>query len=1199
MATINGTTANDVIVGTTTADTIDGGAGNDRVNGGAGDDLILGNLGDDTLTGDAGNDTLRGGEGNDGFFGGGGSDLVLGENGNDNLFGDSGDDTLDGGAGVNRVDGGTGNDTIVVRVSDHGTNTITGGSGADAVRIEFVTGEVTAAVRADLAAYNAFLQANLATAGSATALAAQTTAPTFTFASLGITVSAVEALTVTLNGTTVPLSQLLNTAPVTAASASVTTDEDRVVTGQVVATDAEGDALAYAVTQGPANGALVLDAATGTYTYTPSADFNGADTFTVRVADPTGAFTTQVVSVGVAAVNDAPVVANPSVSLAIDEDKAISGQVVASDIEGDVLDFTVANGPAHGALALDAATGAYTYTPGQDFNGADNFTVQVADGRGGTATQVVWLGVAAANDTPVVAAATAALTTDEDKAISGQVVATDVDGDVLGYTVANGPANGALALDAKTGAYSYTPGQDFNGADSFSVQVADGRGGFTTQTIAVGLTAVNDAPVVTAATASLVTDEDKAISGQVATSDVEGDVLGFTVANGPAHGALALDAATGSYTYTPGQNFNGADSFTVQVADGNGGFATQLVSVGVAAVNDGPVVATPAVRLTTAEDRTVVGQVVAADSDGDVLGFAIATGPASGAVVLDAATGAYTYTPGQNFNGADTFSVHVADGQGGFATQSISVGVNAVNDAPVVAAATVALATAEDRAVSGRVVATDVEGDVLGFTATRGPANGTLALDAGTGAYTYTPGQNFSGADTFTVQIADGNGGLATQTVQVGVSAVADAPTLSVTNQVIDLNSSTVLIGSRNADVLRGTIDGGRILGGAGNDTITVGTTVTANLGIAAALTDLDRSEGLSIAVGGIPAGGTLSAGQAGPNGTWLLTAADLANLQITASSAADFTLHVTATATEATGDLASISRDLSIKFNHSQGTTTIEGGTGSDAITGGANGDTIYGGSAPSGTIRVPGIASEKDNDIIHGGDGNDTIYGQNGNDQLFGDGGNDFLSGGQGADILYGGAGNNTINGNSGNDTIVAGGGNDTVAGGTGFDTFDFSGATSGITIDVSKGTVVGYGTSTFSGIEGVIGTAFADNYTGSSAANTLLAGAGNDTIRGLGGADTLTGGAGNDTFVYTKKDVGGIDHITDFAVGDRLDLQDFLKSARFSAIGDVVHVTDSGEGSLVSVRSGAGFVDLVVLDGIHNQSAQDLLSHGHILI
>ena len=598
------------------------------------------------------------------------------------------------------------------------------------------------------------------------------------------------------------------------------------------------------------------------------------------------------------------------------------------------------------------------------------------------------------------------------------------------------------------------------------------------------------------------------------------------------------------------------------------------------------------------EDQAVFGVIAATDPDGDTLAFATQTGPSHGSLAVDAATGAYTYTPGANFNGSDSFSVTVTDTYGVSVVQTVQVGVAAVNDAPVAAASAV-LATSEDTAVHGQVVATDVDGDVLGYAVATGPAHGALAVDAATGAYTYTPGANFSGADSFQVTIADGNGGTAVQTVQVGVAAVADAPTLTTVNQTIALAGGR-LMGTNTGETLVAAAGVSHILGGAGNDTIVAGngSFVTAPLGISAALQDRDGSENLSISITGMSPGSSLSAGIANADGSWSLLSADLVGLRITASTLTDLALHVTATSTEAAGASSSVSQNLTITFDHTAAPSIIEGGSGSDMIMGGGADDTIYGGSLSKSKISLPSISSEKDNDVLHGGDGNDRIYGQKGNDTLYGDGGNDYLSGGKDDDQLYGGTGQNTIEGDSGNDVIYAQGGDDTISGGTGFDTLDFSQSNRGIAIDVSKGTALGFNTASFTSIEKIVGSSFADDFKGSSGADMFVGGAGDDVVRGLGGADTLSGGAGNDTFVYMQKDAGGVDHITDFAMGDRLDLHDFLKSARYSSIDDVVRVQDGAAGSTVSVKTSTGFVDVVVLDGVHGTSGHDLLSHGMIL-
>ncbi len=812
------------------------------------------------------------------------------------------------------------------------------------------------------------------------------------------------------------------------------------------------------------------------------------------------------------------------------------------------------------------------------------------------------------------AAATASIATDEDTPVNGQVAANDPNGDTLTWTASQGPAHGTLTLNAATGNYTYTPGANFNGSDTFKVTVTDPMGAATVQTVSVGVTPVNDAPVADA-TASITTQEDTPVSGQVSASDVDGDTLGYTVAQGPVNGALTLNAATGAYTYAPGANFNGADTFQVTVADPSGAFTTQTVSVGVTPVNDAPV-ADASVSVTTQEDTPVSGQVSASDADGDTLGYTLAQGPVNGALTLDSATGQYTYTPGANFNGADSFQVTVADPSGAFAIQTVSVGVTPVNDAPVVDASSIT--TTEDQVVTGQVIATDIDSSSLLYLAKNGE-HGKVEINTVTGQYTYTPDANFSGADTFAVRIHDGDGAATIQNISVTIGAVADAPVVSVTDKTIALTGG-VLLGTRNGETLTGSAGTTHILGGAGNDTITaVSETVTTSLDIASALKDLDGSETLSITIGGLPTGGTLSAGQANANGTWTLASTDLAGLKLTASSATDIALSVTATATEAAGGSATTVRTLNITFDRSAAQSLVEGGSGSDTLTGSAAGDVIYGASKPNGTPSLASNKSEKDDDTISGGDGNDTIFGQNGNDQIWGDNGNDTLSGGKGNDVLYGGNGDDKLNGNSGNDTLFDGAGNDTVSGdsgsdmliagegddvyngGTGSDTLDFSGASGGMTVDVSKKTATGMGNDSFSAIEKFLGSAFNDTFKGSSAVDTINGGAGNDWLRGLGGADVLTGGAGSDTFFWEKTDVGaglGVDHVRDFAVGDVLDFKK-LVSVGSKPLADFVKVTDGAAGSTIAAKIGGVFVDVAVLDGVHGQTAATLLHDGQLLV
>ncbi|WP_240958799.1 retention module-containing protein [Pectobacterium punjabense] len=557
----------------------------------------------------------------------------------------------------------------------------------------------------------------------------------------------------------------VNDAPVT-ADQSIATDEDTPVSGTIVATDVDGDTLSYTVGTPPANGTLTLDGTTGAYTYTPSANFNGNDRFIVTVSDGHGGTTTSTVSIGVRPVNDAPVTADQSI--ATDEDTPVSGTIVATDVDGDTLRYSVSTQPQHGTLTLDGATGQYTYTPAQDYNGNDRFIVTVSDGNGGTTTSTVSIGITPVNDAPVTA--DQSIATDEDTPVNGTIVATDVDGDTLRYSVSTQPQHGTLTLDGATGQYTYTPAQDYNGNDRFIVTVSDGNGGTTTSTVSIGITPVNDAPVT--ADQSIATDEDTPVSGTIVATDVDGDTLRYSVSTQPANGTLTLDGTTGAYTYTPSANFNGNDRFIVTVSDGNGGTTTSTVSIGVRPVNDAPVTADQSIA--TDEDTPVSGTIVATDVDGDTLSYTVNTQPANGTLTLNGATGAYTYTPGANFNGNDRFVVTVSDGNGGTTTSTVSIGVRPVNDAPVTADQSIA--TDEDTPVSGTIVATDVDGDTLSYTVGTPPANGTLTLDGTTGAYTYTPAQDYNGNDRFIVTVSDGNGGTTTSTVSIGITPVNDAP---------------------------------------------------------------------------------------------------------------------------------------------------------------------------------------------------------------------------------------------------------------------------------------------------------------------------------------------------------------------------------------------------------------------------------------
>lgn len=297
----------------------------------------------------------------------------------------------------------------------------------------------------------------------------------------------------------------------------------------------------------------------------------------------------------------------------------------------------------------------------------------------------------------------------------------------------------------------------------------------------------------------------------------------------------------------------------------------------------------------------------------------------------------------------------------------------------------------------------------------------------------------------------------------------------------------------------------------------------------------------------------------------------------------------------------------------------TLTGRSGDDTLTGTATQDLIEAGSGndwasgQDGNDRIDGgmgndtLLGGKGDDIVLGGSGNDRLNGNSGHDVLDGSDGDDVLIGDAGNDTLWGGAGHDSLSAGSGDDRILAGEGNDTIDGGSGFDTLDFTGVASGVLVDLSAKTATGAATGSdrVASIERVIGSDAADTLRGDKLANTLIGGGGDDIIRGAAGADTLTGGSGADTFLWgSAKDIVdaglhmGLDHITDFAAGDRLDLRAVLGSHAGVAASDLVSVRDGADGSIVSAKIAGVFQDVTVLQGHSGLTASSMLADGSLL-
>lgn len=855
--------------------------------------------------------------------------------------------------------------------------------------------------------------------------------------------------------------------------------------------------------------------------------------------------------------NTAPVAA--AASHAATEGGAVTGGMVsATDAEGDALTFSLAAGQnpvpglvfhSDGTFIFDARDPAYDNLAA-GMTRVITVNYKVSDGEA-TGNGVLTITVTGTNDAPTASAISASGLEDAAK-VELTPAGADVDGDALTYSVASQPLRGTVTFNATSGKFEYVPTGNWNGVDTFTYKVADGKGGEAVAVATVTVTAVNDAP--TANTPSAVTvAEDSSVGGVVSGADVDGNALTYAVATAPTHGSVVFNV-NGSYVYTPAANYNGTDTFTFTVTDGLAVSAPMTVSITVSAVNDAPIAG--AVTAVGAEDATSIAVTpVASDIDGDTLSYSVLTGAANGTVTFNATTGKFDYVPNANWNGTDTFTYQVSDGHGGTATATATVTVSAVNDAP--SASNTAVSGNEDTAISGQIVATDIDNATLSYAQGTAPANGTVTINASTGAFVYTPATNFSGSDSFTVVVSDAGGLTSTATVTVTVREVAEMLTASLDNIVLgsaddrvvgstnDLNAGDLVDGGAGADTVELSIDGTADKSYAGFQLINVERFVVDNSATGKLATfDLSSSGAATLVSQNSTGNVFFQFAKAGANNTTYLEVNNItqnanvkldiraADVDAGSSDKVDLLVTNSENVANAAGKITIDNAVETIALRTTGSTagvtvTTLDTDE-TDANPGtGVGAATLTIDSSVAFTVtdtldrNVKTITQTAGNGAIKlnasNANGATTINTNDGADNITTGATNDTINVRGGNNTVVGGAGNNTVSATNGNNSITTLGDNDGVTVGSGNNTIDVGDGTNAVTAGNGNNTIdSGSGVDTIvvgDGANNIETRDSADAITAGNGANSIDAGAGNDVVTAGNGANTIVAGDGND--------------------------------------------------------------------------------------
>jgi VCBS repeat-containing protein len=512
--------------------------------------------------------------------------------------------------------------------------------------------------------------------------------------------------------------------------------------------------LVYTITSAPANGRLEKatnpGVAVSSFTQQNVMDnvvqyvHNGgetiSDSFVFKVSDVNGnELTGQSFSITVTPVNDAPTLSSATAQSML-EDGSLELTVAmtdGADVDGDALSLIVGSGANYSVQGV-------TITPDADFHGTLTVPVQVSDGELSSGSVDMTITVTAVNDAPTLSSATAQSML-EDGSLELTVAMTDgadVDGDALSLVVGSGANYSVQGV-------TISPDANFNGTLTVPVQVSDGDLSSGSVDMTITVTAVNDAPTLSSATAQSML-EDGSLELTVAMTDgadVDGDALSLVVGSGANYSVQGV-------TISPDANFNGTLTVPVQVSDGDLSSGSVDMTITVTPVNDAPTLssATAQSMLEDGSLELTVAMTDGADVDGDALSLVVGSG-------ANYSVQGVTISPDANFNGTLTVPVQVSDGGLSSGSVDMTITVTAVNDAPVAVKDSFAIENTEVLAVpSAQGVLQndqDVEMDALHALLVAAPKNGTLTL-AEDGSFAYESASDFIGIDTFYYAAYDG-----------------------------------------------------------------------------------------------------------------------------------------------------------------------------------------------------------------------------------------------------------------------------------------------------------------------------------------------------------------------------------------------------------------------------------------------------------
>jgi hypothetical protein len=440
----------------------------------------------------------------------------------------------------------------------------------------------------------------------------------------------------------------------------------------------------------------------------------------------------------------------------VDENSPLTISVLGSDPDvEDAGQFVLSASQMPEGATFDPVTATLTWTPTYQQSGAYTISFANTDPQGLVVSRDVHVTVNHVNRTPVFNPLTAQ-TTDENTPLSFTVSAgTDPDAEDAGKLVynANNIPDGAT-FDSQTMVFSWTPTYEQSGNYSIEFSCKDDE--FTVQQpLSIHVNHINRPPQL-AVIEDKVVDENQALNFSVNYSDPDNEDVGqlqLSSANLP--DGASFDATNGSFSWTP--TYDQAGSYaavSISLTDPQGTQADQNFNITVNNVNRVPEL-TSVSALTVAENMPLSQTVSATDPDVEDTGkLVFSSDNLPTGALLDAASGAISWTPNFTQAGSYELNIDVADAGGLSARTTVSLTVTDVNREPALQPVTDQVLD-ENTLLNITLIGSDEDAeDQLNYTSENLPDG--AQLDASNGVLSWTPTYDQSGNYPITAAVSDG-----------------------------------------------------------------------------------------------------------------------------------------------------------------------------------------------------------------------------------------------------------------------------------------------------------------------------------------------------------------------------------------------------------------------------------------------------------